>query len=388
VDDDATFTALIVIAAELAEHARVTLATRKPVKVSAQRPFGCDRHFWLDRTGLEEWAAARGDTPRTRSGLLRVMATTNPTDKLAVISTYVPEQRGLMRSTSYVDVAEATVHSLFEDCPEVRQTLLADLGFSAADVIAVLQSCHDIQIATLNSRMRAMFGSVDIAMNSTTETGPDPVLRYAAQEQFSAMWEPAIETVTAGIEEIAAATGQPADRVSAIVGQFRLDLGTSTPTEVVDDFMFGRNPLRTHPVLAHDSGRIMPPHSALIRGAIKENFEEHLKSSSVWETYRKHRGDLLASRTRAALEKVLPGASHRGGTERFEYFIPAIPKEQAAGDPAKYTKRVEGDHLCLLDDVAIIVEDKANALSAVTWRRRSHPTDERDHGTLDPQLPP
>ncbi|GGN28420.1 hypothetical protein GCM10011609_84540 [Lentzea pudingi] len=297
---------------------------------------------------------------------LRVMATTKPTDKLAMISTYVRGNEVWMRSTSYADVAEATVHSLFEDCPEVRQALLADLGFSAADVLAVLQSCHDIQIAKLNTRMQAMFESVDIAMNSTTETGPDPVLRDAAQEQFSAMWEPAIETVTAGIEEIAAATGQPADRVSAIVDQFRLDLGTSTPAEVTDDFMAGRNPLRTHPVLVHDSGRIMLPHSALIAGAIKENFEEHLKSSPVWETYRKHRGDLLESRTRAALEKVLPGASHRGGTERFEYFIPATPKEQTAGDPAKYTKRVEGDHLFLLDDVAIVVEDKANALSALS----------------------
>ena len=41
------------IAAELAEHANVTLATRKPVKFSAQRPFGRDLHFWLDRTGLD-----------------------------------------------------------------------------------------------------------------------------------------------------------------------------------------------------------------------------------------------------------------------------------------------------------------------------------------------
>lgn len=41
------------IATELAEHAHVTLATRKPVKFSAQRPFGRDLHFWLDRTGLD-----------------------------------------------------------------------------------------------------------------------------------------------------------------------------------------------------------------------------------------------------------------------------------------------------------------------------------------------
>ncbi|MCN9242549.1 NAD(P)/FAD-dependent oxidoreductase [Streptomyces sp. RY43-2] len=41
------------IAAELAETARVTLATRGPVKFAAQRVLGRDLHFWLARTGLD-----------------------------------------------------------------------------------------------------------------------------------------------------------------------------------------------------------------------------------------------------------------------------------------------------------------------------------------------
>ena len=41
-------------------------------------------------------------------------------------------------------------------------------------------------------------------------------------------------------------------------------------------------------------------------------------------------------------------------------------KSSNEADPAKYTKRVEGDHLILLDDVAFIVEDKAVALSALS----------------------
>lgn len=41
------------IAAELAETARVTLATRGPVKFAAQRILGRDLHFWLTRTGLD-----------------------------------------------------------------------------------------------------------------------------------------------------------------------------------------------------------------------------------------------------------------------------------------------------------------------------------------------
>ncbi|MGJ7419995.1 flavin-containing monooxygenase [Streptomyces cinereoruber] len=41
------------IAAELAKTARVTLATRGPVKFAAQRVLGRDLHFWTARTGLD-----------------------------------------------------------------------------------------------------------------------------------------------------------------------------------------------------------------------------------------------------------------------------------------------------------------------------------------------
>ncbi|MGC0386741.1 flavin-containing monooxygenase [Streptomyces sp. SAI-129] len=41
------------IAAELARAARVTLATRAPVKFAAQRILGRDLHFWTARTGLD-----------------------------------------------------------------------------------------------------------------------------------------------------------------------------------------------------------------------------------------------------------------------------------------------------------------------------------------------
>lgn len=50
----------------------------------------------------------------------------------------------------------------------------------------------------------------------------------------------------------------------------------------------------------------------------------------------------------------------------IEYYVPANDVERAVGDPEKYTKRVEGDHLVVLDDVALIVEDKAVALSALS----------------------
>lgn len=64
------------IAAELAGDAHVTLATRKPVRFSAQRPFGRDLHFWLDRTGLDHlpigpWLSDGFTTPVLDTGRYR-----------------------------------------------------------------------------------------------------------------------------------------------------------------------------------------------------------------------------------------------------------------------------------------------------------------------------
>jgi putative flavoprotein involved in K+ transport len=47
------------IAAELARTARVTLATRGPVKFAAQRVLGRDLHFWTARTGLDTASLGR-----------------------------------------------------------------------------------------------------------------------------------------------------------------------------------------------------------------------------------------------------------------------------------------------------------------------------------------
>ncbi|WP_205850097.1 flavin-containing monooxygenase [Nakamurella flava] len=41
------------IGAELSRDARVTLASRRPIRWARQRPLGRDMHWWLDRTGLD-----------------------------------------------------------------------------------------------------------------------------------------------------------------------------------------------------------------------------------------------------------------------------------------------------------------------------------------------
>lgn len=71
------------IAAELATVARVSLATRSPLKVVPQRPLGRDLHWWLTRTGIDtaplrRWLAGR-TTPVLDDGRYRAaLASGNP----------------------------------------------------------------------------------------------------------------------------------------------------------------------------------------------------------------------------------------------------------------------------------------------------------------------
>lgn len=183
-------------------------------------------------------------------------------------------------------------------------------------------------------------------------------------EAFVKLFEPDLEGSTVGLVEWAELSGIEHDKLRAVTNRFRLDLGSATEEDVVDAFTSGANPMRMHPLMVTADDRVMLPHNALSIDAVKENFELFLKKSPAWETYAKHRGDPLETRTRVALERVLPGAVYRDG---LEYYLPADAAELETGNAEKYTMRVESDHLIVLDDLALIVEDKAVALSAL-WR--------------------
>jgi putative flavoprotein involved in K+ transport len=73
----------IQIAAELARVARVSVATRSPLKITRQRPLGRDLHWWLTRSGIDHapigrWLRGR-TTPVLDDGRYRAaLATGNP----------------------------------------------------------------------------------------------------------------------------------------------------------------------------------------------------------------------------------------------------------------------------------------------------------------------
>jgi hypothetical protein len=294
---------------------------------------------------------------------LRSFASADPTDKLALVSLLIQGSEVWMRNSSYPEMVEATNRALLDGDPNVRAALLAELGFDATDALAVLNACHDLQEIAMNHRIDAMRSTVLQAMAATASGRTDNALMERARSSLMTMFEPEANDVTVSAADIASHTGIPEDRVRAVIERFRLDLAGATPVQVVDAFSTGKNPLRARPLIVCANDRVVLPHPALHVSAVRENLEEHLKASRSWSKYAKHRGDLLEKRTRTALGRVLPGAHYR---DAFEYYVPANEAEATGADPSKYTKRVESDHLVLLDDVAIIVEDKAVALSALS----------------------
>jgi hypothetical protein len=299
-------------------------------------------------------------------GQLREMARADHQDSLAMIAAMVRGSEVWIRNTSYPDMVSGTLIDLFNE-PNISVALRSDLGFEVRDALAVLSSCHTLQVRRLNDRMQHMGATVIGAHISASDGNVDESIIAHARRVWDDAWEPSVEAATVSAAEIAEATGLHLAVVEAVLDFFTLDISGKTSQEVVDDFAGGLSPLRTHPVISSaDRGRVMLVHDAQNLVAIREGLERHLKTTALWDTYQKHRGDLLEAHTRALFARVFPGARTWNG---FNYYVPNNEAE-AAGDPASYTKRVEGDHLIVQDDVAIIVEDKAVAWSGQSQRLR------------------
>jgi hypothetical protein len=102
-------------------------------------------------------------------------------------------------------------------------------------------------------------------------------------------------------------------------------------------------------------------HEALALPAVREVLEEALKKAGRLDSYEKHRGRWVEDAALDLLADVFPGAEVR---RAFEYFVPDPKAVTPQMTPAEYTKFVEADGLIVIDDVALIIEVKAVALTA------------------------
>ncbi|HML50523.1 MAG TPA: hypothetical protein PKD84_03810 [Propionicimonas sp.] len=288
---------------------------------------------------------------------VKALLDADPEDVVGLITTKMRGAEVWMRNSSYPDRVEFTVRELFSD-ESIDRDLKAGLGFGVDAALRTLQGCHQMQVDRFNARINRWRHDMAGDMKAHPD-GLNEEERTTSIRQWRALWEPESHVVTLSAQEVAEHTGLNGVAVQAILEFFALDLGGSTPRSVISAFAAGDNPLRTNPVIVGPDGRFMLVHDAHIVVAVREAFEQFLKGTPAWDQYQKHRGEVLEERTEMALSRVLPGATALHG---FEYFVPATDAE-GAGPVEGYTKRVEGDHLFVLDDVAIIVEDKAVAVA-------------------------
>lgn len=308
-------------------------------------------HAWAESVGLLIELVQTRELIKIRS---------RPADDLDFLAFSARSTSVWIRSTSYPDMVRTTYDVLFGQ-QEVRTALRTHLGFDAVDAIEVLTRLHELQVEAMNDRweagLRATFEAYETSGRGAIS--PDEETRNRVRTLYNRGWQPTADLVVISAADVAASLGRDIAVVEAVLSRFTIDTGRVSARDIVDAFIGGDNPLRTNPVVGTGQGTFMLVHDALVLPAIRENLEQELKVLPEWEQYQKWRGTLLENLGKAALEDMLPGASTYVS---FDYFVP-VNEQEAEGDPAGYTKKVEGDILLVVDDVAVIVEAKAVAIT-------------------------
>lgn len=264
-----------------------------------------------------------------------------------------------MRHSSYPDMVAATLRDLF-GVPAVEGAMRQAVGFTALEALRVLDAVHSAQTEAWNRRIERTFTILDGLMASgeaPDDVAPDDPRVVEFQESWASAWNAKRSEVAISPEAVSEHSGVALDAVKAVIDAFRFRPSGGSIVDNVLAFASGDNPWRTNPLLVGGDGSVMLLHDAMNIPAVRENSEQLLRATGAWETYQAHRGKLLEDRVRAVFETLMPGADVHAG---YHYYV-AANETEPAGEPCRYSKRVEGDLLLVLDDVAVIVESKAIA---------------------------
>jgi hypothetical protein len=292
-------------------------------------------------------------------------------DAESAILFYSIQREISLRNPVYPHMLLDTLRGLFSD-PKVNEDCNAAMGFTGLEAVNVMEALRSLTIKELGGRFARMEAARDASLPHlrSWQQRKEDEQQLPSEEQRAAMQEvfDAIEELTTNIAEafiidpdaVAAHTGYQRATVEAVLDAFTMrDLADID--ETLDRFFRGDNPLRTAPIVADGQGRRMLVHEALALSAVREVIEAKLKAAGRQAAYERHRGAWVENVAIDLLEAAFPGAKvYRG----FNYFVPDPNAATPQTDPQQYTKRVEGDGLILIDDVALIIEVKAVALTA------------------------
>ncbi|GAA2275563.1 hypothetical protein GCM10009853_032110 [Glycomyces scopariae] len=289
-------------------------------------------------------------------------------------------QRELMlRNMSYPHMLKNTLAGLFAEAA-VNADCATALGYTAQDALTIMDTVGELPVRELKRRVdRLQTARADLMpFMQAVPKGPALDQARAAAGEF----KDASVGLSIGIGDATAIdaailtheTGLDHRTIEAV-----LDALTYRPESdigaVLRRFYSGDNPLRTHPIVTGADSRRMLVHEALALPAVREHVETGLRAAHLAARYEHHRGDWVENAVMDQFEGVFASAR---AYRNVRYFVPdpAAPVPQT--DLDSYTKNAEADGLIVVDDVAILVEVKANSLTAAA-RGGAHG---RVHGKL------
>ena len=309
------------------------------------------------------------------NGMLLTIFATPPTDADAQVVMRSVQREISLRNPVYPHMLLDTLRLLFDD-PSVEEDCQAVLGFSGVQAVEVMESVRTLSMTALGERFDAMVQARDASLphlqawqqRRSSPAGDDGVPaareRAAAEAVIGAIHDLTTnvdQAVLIDPDEAAKATGYERSVVDAVLNAFTFTVGDRGLDGALERFFRGDNPLRTAPIVTDGQERRFLVHDALALPSVREVIETKLKAAGKVERYQGHRGKVVESLALDLLATALPGATvYRA----FKYFVPDPDAAVPQTAPETFTKRTESDGLILIDDIAIIVEVKAVALTA------------------------
>lgn len=273
-----------------------------------------------------------------------------------------------VRNVAYPHMVEDTLRKLFGPA-DIESDCRSVLGVTADEAQSILRAIGQSFEDEWNSRLGTLFDFTVLVreeMLKAKSAGDSYTLSNEVRDRTTSLWDAAWDNLgdvaRIDVADVAARTGLDVATVKVVIDLFAFPMQLRETDEVVDEFFAGRSPFRRRPLLSDPSGDAMLINSAGLIESVRDRFEEELKPhAAAWDRYSRHRGDFVEAEALRLLSGCLPTDALYSG---FQYFFPDPTRDPVEHEPAKYTRIGECDGLIVVDDVALVVEAKAGALSA------------------------
>jgi hypothetical protein len=125
---------------------------------------------------------------------------------------------------------------------------------------------------------KAYEAHVQAAKEAASSGDPEPTvadeLRDTAQSLWDQAWADPADASIVDIDAIASRSGLPPGVVTSVIDLLSFDLVADTADDVATEFLNGRSPLRTRPILRDPDGSAMPVHEALLLPAVRDGLRK------------------------------------------------------------------------------------------------------------------